>query len=269
MSDSNSPPPSPTQSSRRRSSFTAGSLSELFGRANSTSAASGTPAYPSSIASAAAQVQTRRRMSISTVGLSGSPVQTSPLGSRGLRQGSISSSVGSISPGIDESAIEEGDATVPQNTPASPFARRVSFGAQALREVRAGTSTTNGRNSPPSSKETAGPPSAAGGRGKPLTPIASRRSSTDQPLETVSNTSWRSIGEGYNWSESLRNRAERAPSFGTGSFSSAANAPNGQNRPNRARAVSTASMEPPVKEMPKVNKPDYFQEKILKGDFMD
>ena len=34
------------------------------------------------------------------------------------------------------------------------------------------------------------------------------------------------------------------------------------------RAKSVATMEPPVREMPKEQKrPDHFQERILKGDF--
>jgi hypothetical protein len=38
------------------------------------------------------------------------------------------------------------------------------------------------------------------------------------------------------------------------------------------RAASIATMEQPSREMPKQpkqNKPDFFQEKILRGDFMD
>jgi hypothetical protein len=38
------------------------------------------------------------------------------------------------------------------------------------------------------------------------------------------------------------------------------------------RAVQIATMEQPMREIPrqpKPNKPDFFQEKILRGDFMD
>lgn len=67
-------------------------------------------------------------------------------------------------------------------------------------------------------------------------------------------------GEGYNFAENLRSRAERGsmsgpppPMLGAG---------------GHQRAKSVATMEPPVREMPKQPKvPDAMQERILKGDF--
>jgi len=75
-------------------------------------------------------------------------------------------------------------------------------------------------------------------------------------------------GEGFNWSENLRSRAERTsiagPSGGGG-----VGLPLGSQ--NHSRAKSIATMEPPVREMPPqpraAKKPDHFQERILKGDF--
>lgn len=89
----------------------------------------------------------------------------------------------------------------------------------------------------------------------------------------LSNTSRPQTDERFNWSESLRTRAERAPSLGNVS----SNMPQNQQSltdPGRQkeRAVSIATMEQPVREIPKQpkqNKPDFFQEKILRGDFMD
>ncbi|KAF1987796.1 hypothetical protein K402DRAFT_392596 [Aulographum hederae CBS 113979] len=136
-SERNSPPLNAAQNNgRRRSSFV-----DLFGRApNSTANASGTSAYPGPITNAAAQAQ-RRRLSLSTVGLGASPSQPSPFG---LRRESVSSA-GSGS--VDESPFEDGDAASGAAT--SPFARRLSFGARALRDSRqqqgaGGSSNTNG-----------------------------------------------------------------------------------------------------------------------------
>ena len=96
--------------------------------------------------------------------------------------------------------------------------------------------------------------------------------------------------EGFNWPEALRTRAERAPSFTHSSMSTSPGS-GGMQMPgmrHHARSASVASVESPAKtdpivDMPvqtprvqeqpqkkkKVNKPDYFQEKILRADFMD
>lgn len=170
---------------------------------------------PMANAMANAQSNQRRRLSITTLGLSGSPTQTLQYGNKNFRQGSISSSVGS-SPGNAEEAIaEDGENSPPGGGPKSPFARRLSFGAQALRDARSGS---------------------------------------------IGN------GEGFNWSEALRTRAERGPISPNAAHQQAHQA---QHR----RAASIASMEQPAQEMPKQpkqdKKPDFFQEKILRGDFMD
>ncbi|MCJ1412747.1 hypothetical protein MMC19_006845 [Ptychographa xylographoides] len=250
MSNENSPPQTPTV---RRASFAPGQrLSQLFSRSpGDTGGSTGIPPYPGPIAAAAANAQAtqRRRMSISTLGLSGSPTQTSPFGSYRGRQESISSG-GSGSPGVEESAIEEGDAA-PINTPSTPFGRRMSFGAKALRDVRVG-SGNNGRNS----THSASTPSAKG-RG-----LSSSPETEGEASKHASNTFARRIGEGFNWSDQLRSRAQRSSSI-TGP-------PPALSMPaqDHQRAVSIATMDAPVKEIPKVSKaPDAFQERILKGDF--
>ncbi|KAL2837517.1 hypothetical protein BJY01DRAFT_251421 [Aspergillus pseudoustus] len=230
-----------------------------------------------------AQSNHRRRLSITTLGLSGSPTQPLPFGSRNFRQSSVSSSVGSNSPGNTEEAVAEDAENSPPGggMPRSPFARRLSFGAQALRDARGG-SIGNGRYhlSPPVSPPSA---AAAGKRRTSASPVFSTTSantgfsgtlslsastSKGLPKNNRSDTSRRPIGEGFNWSEALRTRAERGP-ISPGS----AQTLQGQGQSHHRRAASIASMEPPVKEMPKQpkqnNKPDFFQEKILRGDFMD
>jgi hypothetical protein len=292
MSDDNSPT-APRSPHRRRASMTPGaSFTELFS-AKSGNQPSGTPAHPGPMANAAAnaQVNGRRRMSITTLGLSGSPTQTSPFANRAARQGSLSSSVGSGSPMFEEAVMEEGESEnlPPMNTPASPFARRVSFGAQALRDVRSGSGGANGRYTTPLARST----SAAKNR-KPSSastiPESSTVAATSAPVASThknypqyekSNPSWRQTGEGFNWTEALRNRAERAPSVSFSPTSpqaqhaslASSNAAAASQSRHHQRAASIATMEQPVKEMPKQpkqhQKPDFFQEKILKADFMD
>jgi len=148
----NSPPPTPTSPSTRRASFSAGQkLSGLFGRSPPNS--NGTSAYPGPIATAAAnaQAQQRRRTSIASLGLSGSPTQAPAFAGLRNRQGSGSGS--STTTSINENAIEEGDAE-PNASPTSPstFARRMSFGARALRDVKTGNGNTNNTASAPSVK---------------------------------------------------------------------------------------------------------------------
>ncbi|KAJ5946222.1 hypothetical protein N7454_003061 [Penicillium verhagenii] len=230
---STSPINVPESDSRpRRGSIASGlPFTDLFSKQNNQSAKD------------AANAQTsQRRLSITTLGLSGSPTQTSAFGNRSFRRGSLSSSWGSSVPNEDVVAEDpEG------GSPSSPFARRVSFGAQALRDARSG-SISNGRI-PPGSLPAARPTARS--------PASTATSSQDER----SNVS-RRVGEGFNWSEALRSRAERAPSLGGPSA----------RQSHHQRAASIASMEQPIREIPKQpkqKKPDFFQEKILRGDFMD
>ena len=73
-------------------------------------------------------------------------------------------------------------------------------------------------------------------------------------------------GEGFNWSENLRDRTKRSPSFSASANPFA----------SRTRALSSTAPEPP-KEMPvakpvstppKMKKPDHLGERMLRGDFM-
>ncbi|MCJ1338081.1 hypothetical protein MMC09_003366 [Bachmanniomyces sp. S44760] len=286
MSGENSPPFTPSSPTARRASFAPGQkFSELFRRPSGTNgSSSGVPSYPGPIAAAAAanvQAQQRRRMSISTLGLSGSPTQTSPFTSAKMRGDSFSSGAsGSGSPSIDENAIEEGDAA-PNTAPTTPFARRLSFGARALRDVKSGSeSNFNGRSSVTSAPS---PPSTVRGNGRgsssshrhaasssesPI-PIyfsnAHSQSSSSQSTQTKSNRISRHAGEGFNWSDQLRSRAERSSSINNSAMPTPPAAISGNDHP---RAASIAIVEPPVREMPKQPKqPDHFQERILKGDF--
>lgn len=158
--ENNNRPASPPQH-QRRSSFAGETFANLFGghrgsvsRSASTrdpntsnngdSQQHPTNSYPGPITSAAAQAQ-RRRLSLTTLGLSGSPNSTSPFGSYNSRRDSYGTA-GSDS--IDESAIEDEPAG-PNPTPQTPFARRMSFGAKALQSVRTSGGTTppgNGQN---------------------------------------------------------------------------------------------------------------------------
>lgn len=241
---------------RRRGSIASGlPFTDLFSKQN----------HPSGTQAVNNQANHQRRLSISTLGLSGSPTQTTSFGGRTFHRGSLSSSWGSNVP-HEDTAAEDAEGSSPGTTPSSPLARRVSFGAHALRDARAG-SIGNGRY--PSDSTLAGPRrtvSSAGGSGyKPRSPAASTSTFTQDERSNAS----RRLGEGFNWSEALRTRAERAPSF-SGPVS-----PPGHpaaRQPNHQRAASIATMEQPVREIPKQpkqNKPDFFQEKILRGDFMD
>ena len=75
--------------------------------------------------------------------------------------------------------------------------------------------------------------------------------------------------EGFNWSENLRNRAQRTSIGGAGAMSGAFGAGMGGSMRDQGRQSSVAVMESPIKEMPQQPRaaPDHFQERILKGDF--
>lgn len=110
----------------RRASFSVGSsLSDYLSSNRQPQPPS---AYPGPIVTAAAQANRQRRMSMS--GINGSPpqIQTSF-----LRRGSVSS-ISSNASGPDENAIDDSEPV--SGSPTSPFARRMSWGARALREVR-------------------------------------------------------------------------------------------------------------------------------------
>jgi hypothetical protein len=277
--------PTSNSSPQRRPSLTPGSFGDIFSKPNNMSNSTGNSSFPYPIATAAASnaQSNRRRMSVTTLGLSGSPTQTSPFSSFPGRRESLSSSESY------EDAIDDNDNS-PNNNPTSPLARRVSFGAQALRDVRGGSGTGNGRypssgSSPlATSYQTASSTSSTHTRDNPSSSLSSSSPSAAAGIATNnlknerSDRSWRPLGEGFNWSAALRTRAERAPSIG-GSFPASAQPQPlmNQNDLNNSpayhqRAASIAIMEQPTREMPKEprqKKPDFFQEKILRADFMD
>ncbi|KAF3181354.1 hypothetical protein TWF751_009302 [Orbilia oligospora] len=133
-----------SQSSGNPSSSTAtsypqrrGSITEYFRPPQSST-------YPGPITSAAAQANHRRRMSYSGgTGLTGTSPPTPWFGGytpgSGGRRASISSVSSSASSPIDVDADEKRDIDMTSSPPGSSsgsFARRLSFGARALRDVK-------------------------------------------------------------------------------------------------------------------------------------
>lgn len=148
---SNSPPSSASPNAvpphGRRASVTGSSLTDLFARSgnvppppplNTAANNNNNNSNAGSIFNNPAAHQ-KRRTSITTLGLSGSPTtQQSHFGpasatSAMRRRGSVSSSVMSTSPNVEQAVVEEeeGDIDTPMTTPTSPFARRVSFGTRS------------------------------------------------------------------------------------------------------------------------------------------
>lgn len=141
MTDPPSPPPN-----RRRASIV-----DMFNpRSHSTTAAMSSS--PPAAVPTNPTPQHRRGASITSLGLTTNPSnQSSPFGAFARqRRASIATSSASGSPdfrnsfGDEPAVIEEDDETrATIHPPASPsFARRVSFGAQALRDVKGGGSPT-------------------------------------------------------------------------------------------------------------------------------
>lgn len=147
MSDQS--PPSPTTPQRRRSSF-----AEMFTSRPSMSSSTTPPS--TSVSASLPRTQHTRGASVSTstkgLGLLGVSPEQSPFSAFAKqRQASTSTSSGTGSPEFrnsfsDEPAVIDDDATNAQaNTPSSPsFARRMSFGAQALRDVKQGGGSGSG-----------------------------------------------------------------------------------------------------------------------------
>ncbi|TVY15913.1 hypothetical protein LARI1_G005896 [Lachnellula arida] len=274
--DRNSPP---AEGRQRRSSVTQQTFNNLFGGRSGAPTAS----LPGPITTAVAQEQ-RRRMSMSTLGLSGtSPTQQFPMGAR---RGSVSTA-GSDS--IDENAIDDEEGPARSN-PNTPFARRISFGAQALRRAQPngspGTGTNGTRRS--SSYTTApalptipsGPRSSRSGSGNgggttPNVHNQAYQASTQSKPRTASDFSVSvrpGEGGGFNWSEQLRSRAESSVSQSQRpSFSNPTPAAK-QPTQERQKSVSEMPVPPsvvpaPTPPKPARKQPDAFQERILKGDF--
>jgi hypothetical protein len=249
-------------------------------------------------------------MSIGTLGLGGgSPTAGSPFTAfaKQRRTSAATSSVSGSSEfrnnfSEEPAVLEESDSpTVPLNPPGSPsLARRMSFGAQALRDVKQGGSPGGGRRLSTSlfavneNVNPTGTPASIVGSSQTATPAGKGRGrSSLPPLSPSSPISPTSLsmslgvlqlypyahkassqsslthpaGEGFNWSDALRDKTKRSTSF-----SSTVNPFAGG--PARNRSVSGGTTAPP-KEMPKpaapppqMKQPDHMGERMLRGDFM-
>ncbi|KAK4105918.1 hypothetical protein N658DRAFT_521024 [Parathielavia hyrcaniae] len=277
-SDNGNPAANPNDMARqRRGSITSSAFTNLF-RANSISQPATAP-FPTPRTTAAMNDQ-RRRLSVTTLGLSG----TSPTNAALLRRASLSTN----SDSIDENAIEDDES--PRTAPPSAGNRRMSFGAQPIRNARGPASPgTNGMPPQPTRR-------ASVARGSPPTPplpsasagsytwgkIASQASTSNQsrtPSDLCSPSA--RPDQGFNWSEQLRSRAESTVAAGPrASFSLASGLGGSPPRaaapapapvsPRHDRAKSFSDMPAPPAQAPKPRapqKPDPFQERILKGDF--
>lgn len=266
-----------TSPQNRRGSVTAQAFNSIFGRSNSSGGP--TAPFPGPISTASAQDQQRRRMSVSTVGLSGtSPTQASP-----FPFGRRASASTDHSDSFDESAIDDDDGLARRDSNA-PFTRRMSVGAQALRArtngANAGSPGASGRspsyNKPNSPLPTipSGPRSGGASNSPPQTD--QNQASMQSKPRTASDFSVSprpGEGGGFNWSEQLRSRAEssvshpRHPSF---SNSSTAPKPSVFHERNKSVEMSNPPVSSPVPAPPPKparKQPDAFQERILKGDF--
>ena len=269
---------SPGATGHRRSSITQAALSNLFQRG------------PANNSNGGGQLggsfdPQRRRLSVTTIGLSGTSPTNPP--AFNMRRGSMSTN----SDSIDENAIEDEDMPgVARTVPNTPYARRMSFGTSAMRGYRPGGGSPGNGNNPSS------PPSSLGrgasqNQGSAISAAlsaAGRRASTAKPTSAVSqasntmpsrnpsdNVNSRADQQGFNWSEQLRSRAESSVSTGPRPSFSLASSPPRAGPPHHDRARSVSDMvQPPVqapaaRQPPKQEprKPDAFQERILKGDF--
>ncbi|EWZ50504.1 hypothetical protein FOQG_07353 [Fusarium oxysporum f. sp. raphani 54005] len=147
MSTDTAPPNNNTNAEmytrNRRGSITQAALTNLFQRGNSVPNSNGFPNQSSG------PVDTgRRRLSVTTLGLSG----TSPTNTSFIRRGSMSTNSNN-SDSIDENAIEDDD-MYSKTAPTTPFVRRMSFGTSNMRNIRPNGSPGNGNNpsSPPTSQ---------------------------------------------------------------------------------------------------------------------
>ncbi|CAK7219737.1 hypothetical protein SCUCBS95973_003920 [Sporothrix curviconia] len=317
MASNNDQNPSDNMSRNRRSSVTSAALSSIF-RSNSTSsAATGTPIFPGPITSAAMDQNRRRRLSVSTtaaLGLSSAnggsgSVSAGPSGAMGpnafaARRASMSTNSSTSDTAFDENAIDDDDAPAgASRTPNTPFARRMSFGAQAMRNLRGpggtspgGASSNAQRNATRGGSFSLSTSAAAANHANTSTILHSPRTASDKVFFPAARAD-----QGYNWPEQLRSRAESSVTSGSRpSFSFASGMSNSPPRasgfagmPGHAsggggvgngggvgmrhdRAKSVSDMPTPAAAPPRPApqprrdtrpKPDHFQERILKGDF--
>ncbi|KAF4552363.1 Hypothetical protein D9617_10g073440 [Elsinoe fawcettii] len=249
VNNQNTPSTSQTPPSGRRGSFASQALQDLWGNNKSRPSWSGivdqsgikadntTGPVPAPASSTAAQAS-HRRMSMTALGMGTASSQSSPFNSF-KRSDSVSSHNSSA---INESAVEDGE-PLSSSSPTTPFARRMSFGARALRDVRTGTGG-GGNTAGRSSYADTGAAAATGSEQKKTTPTTKKARDSS----------------GYNWADSFRSRAERSSSIvSTG----------GSPTFNHTRSKSVATMQPPPvqAQAPRPMAPDHVGERMLKGDF--
>ncbi|KAF2863617.1 hypothetical protein K470DRAFT_268037 [Piedraia hortae CBS 480.64] len=236
----------------RRASIASETLANLFGRPRDTNNSPPSQMSSGPISQATADAQ-RRRLSLSILGLSGSP--TSPVAPlRGLRNDSISGG------SIDETAVDEDGSGPAPNAPFGSLGRRMSFGARALRDVHNGTAAS----SLPTATAKTNMKSSWGSHGRP-----GRGLSNDYRNSTFPSRPWSwdtvqlltlNTGSADFWAENVRNRTERNASVSSASAF--------QSFHSRAKSIST--MEPPARELPPPSKldrkPDPYQERMLRGE---
>ncbi|CAG9938422.1 unnamed protein product [Clonostachys rosea f. rosea IK726] len=235
----------------RRGSITQAALSNLFQRSGPSVTG---PPFPGQPNPAVSDPQ-RRRLSVSTLGLSGASPNVSS--GFGMRRGSMSTNSNN-SDSIDESAIEDDDFG-PKTAPTTPFTRRMSFGNSSMRGYRPGGS----------------PGHALAGRRASVEVSASSPSQAShaQHIRFTSDTVPRLDQQGFNWPEQLRSRAESHVAGGQRPSFSLATSPPQHASFHHDRAKSVSDMPPPPNHAPAPKpvqerpKPDAFQERILKGDF--
>lgn len=201
---------------RRRGSVTQQALAGLF-RSNSTTANSNLP--PSADAS-------RRRLSISTtsVGLTGTS-PTNPNAFSSFRRGSMSTN----SDSIDEHAIDEDEPS--RTAPVTPFTRRMSFGAPAMR-------MRNGSGSPGSNDQ---------------------GFNWSEQLRSRAESSVQGTRPSFSFGSSMSSVSPQAIPQSGGNHDRAKSVSD--------MPVPPAQATKPKAPEPQRKKPDAFQERILKGDF--
>lgn len=302
--NNNSPPNGPP--SRRRSSFAGQAFADLFGgNRNRSSTAESSTSPPGSFAgpitTAAAQAN-QRRLSLATAGLANSPPQGGSFYGNRTRGDSVSSSNNAS---VDESAIDDEPASASGSQPNTPFARRVSFGARALRDMNKpggnGSGGNNGSNGRVSTStipeeytdalESAGgggggkngrssPIDVAGSASITVPTIAKGRGLSSSSTASTAGKSYASPFAAYHRGADVLTIHDRT---GESGFNWADNMRSRAERTSiggnnlgtsptsygtHHRAKSVAVMEQPIREAPKPARVlDHTQERILKGDF--
>ncbi|KAF7520554.1 hypothetical protein G7054_g12718 [Neopestalotiopsis clavispora] len=227
--DRDSSPPSGSR--ERRGSVTSAAFSSLFQRSNSIS----TGSNGNQMSSAAAARDPRRRLSVTTLGLSGGgpapPASATGGAFGGIRRGSISTN---NSDSIDENAIED-DENSTRTAPTTPFVRPVG------RRVSAAQASTALPQRSPSDILSA--------------TRADQGFNWSEQLRSRAESSVSGIRPSF----SMASGGGSPPRPGNGFHDRAKSVSDMPAPPQQAAAVKPKQPEP--------RRPDAMQERILKGDF--